>query len=194
MCAVSKSPMHLPTPDDPTQPINACSSDGGYLHLGPAVVTSEDVGDVTHRHGQSQVMAQTSCCSSSRARGTQGFADLSTALVNNPAPRNGIAFVVDGLVLSNPYVQAPIIDGYAPITDLTSTEARHLSSTLASGPLPLELTLTQQQVRRRQLTTNTAHLTVAHDLQDGMRWRVRDVLPSQATAQSHGSSLRQEFS
>ncbi len=55
--------------------------------------------------------------------------------------------------------------------------------------------ITDGYAQLSDLTTAEARqLKVAQDLQDGMRWRVRDVLPSQTTAQSHGSSLRQEFS
>ncbi len=72
------------------------------------------------------------------AEGTKAIAALTKDLIDNPAPTNQFAIVLDGLVVSAPVVQGAIIDGNAQITgSFTQEEAETLANQLKYGALPL---------------------------------------------------------
>lgn len=70
--------------------------------------------------------------------GTSRFGDLTRRVVNEQQPRNQVAIVLDGLVVSAPRINEPIPGGQAEITgDFTQQEAEGLANVLKYGALPL---------------------------------------------------------
>ncbi len=75
------------------------------------------------------------------ARGTQVFADLTRRIAGNTRKR--IAFILDGVTITDPTVMQPILDGTGFIEgNFTPQGARDFAIQLASGPLPVPLDLT----------------------------------------------------
>ncbi|MQA93300.1 MAG: protein translocase subunit SecD [Streptosporangiales bacterium] len=71
--------------------------------------------------------------------GTRQFGDVTTRVVNLQPPRNQVAIVLDGRVVSAPQINEPITGGTAQITgDFTEQEAKDLANVLKYGALPLE--------------------------------------------------------
>ncbi|WP_240477245.1 protein translocase subunit SecD [Jiangella muralis] len=70
--------------------------------------------------------------------GQQQFADATKAVVDQPALKNEIAIVLDGLVVSSPRIVDVISGGRAQITGtFTKQEATDLAHVLSYGSLPL---------------------------------------------------------
>ncbi|MEW2295257.1 protein translocase subunit SecD [Streptomyces sp. NPDC006743] len=125
----------------PTEPTVACGKDSQgqwakYL-LGPAAVDGTDVKkaqavfNTQNASGWTVTMEFTS-------KGAKKFADITGQLAKNQTPQNEFAIVLDGNVVSNPYVQQALTGGNAEISGrFTQTEAEGLSNMLSYGALPL---------------------------------------------------------
>lgn len=125
----------------PTEPTVACGKDSQgqwakYL-LGPAAVDGTDVKkaqavfNTQNASGWTVTMEFTS-------KGAKKFADITGRLAKNQTPQNEFAIVLDGNVVSNPYVQQALTGGNAEISGrFTQTEAEGLSNMLSYGALPL---------------------------------------------------------
>lgn len=118
--------------------VAACDRDGTAKYvLGPAVVEGTDLsaaqaGVPAGGAGGWEVDLKFDHA------GQQQFADATTAVVNLPAPRNQIAIVLDGLVVSSPRIVDVISGGRAQITGtFTKQEATDLAHVLSYGSLPL---------------------------------------------------------
>ncbi len=143
--------------DNPNQQIVACSQDNSIKYvLDNAKVLGEDV------HG-AQAGVQTSNGVSSNnwqvnisfnGKGGKAFGDLTTQMYNQygqssqqiqgqPNPRDLLAIVLDGTVVSAPAInQGPITGGQAQITgNFTQQSASQLANNLNFGALPLRFTV-----------------------------------------------------
>ncbi|MEU6552655.1 protein translocase subunit SecD [Streptomyces sp. NPDC046915] len=84
--------------------------------------------------------------------GAKKFADITGQLAKNQEPQNEFAIVLDGDVVSSPYVQQAITGGQAEISgSFTQQEAQSLGNMLSYGALPLSF-------KEETVTTVTAAL------------------------------------
>jgi preprotein translocase subunit SecD len=125
----------------PTEPTVACGQDSQgqwqKFILGPAEVSGTEVKkaqavfDTQGAAGWQVTMDFTS-------KGSKQFADVTGRLAQNQAPQNEFGIVLDGEVVSNPYVSTSIAGGSAQISgSFTQTEAQDLANMLSYGALPL---------------------------------------------------------
>jgi preprotein translocase subunit SecD len=122
---------------DPSDDVVAIDRSGNWLHLGPAVITGEDVasaravqtgGTPTHPVIEWAVGFELA------PEGATAFADATAAAVVQPTPRNQIAIVIDGVVIASPVVQTTITDGRGVIAgDYTESVAEALAASI--GPV-----------------------------------------------------------
>ncbi|MFG2266064.1 protein translocase subunit SecD [Streptomyces sp. NPDC048720] len=84
--------------------------------------------------------------------GTKKFADITGQLAQKQSPQNEFGIVLDGEVVSSPYVQSAITGGQAEISgSFTQEEAQNLGNMLSYGALPLSF-------KEETVTTVTAAL------------------------------------
>ncbi|MEU5086708.1 protein translocase subunit SecD [Streptomyces sp. NPDC021356] len=125
----------------PAESTVACGKDSQGLWskflLGPAAVDGTDVKkaqavfNTQNGSGWTVTMEFTS-------KGAKKFADVTGKLAQNQTPQNEFAIVLDGNVVSNPYVQQALTGGNAEISGrFTQSEAQGLSNMLSYGALPL---------------------------------------------------------
>ncbi|MDO0928608.1 protein translocase subunit SecD [Streptomyces sp. TG1A-8] len=107
-----------------------------YL-LGPAAVDGTEVKKaqaVFDTQGASGWQVQMNFSSS----GSKKFADITAQLAKNQTPQNEFGIVLDGDVVSSPYVSTAITGGQAEISgSFTQQEAQSLANMLSYGALPL---------------------------------------------------------
>ncbi|GAA1384979.1 hypothetical protein GCM10009639_07090 [Kitasatospora putterlickiae] len=126
-------------------PTVACTQkdEGGIyykLALGPVAVFGADVSKAqatidTQQGGGWQVQLQFN------NKGTDAFTAVTGQLATQPEPGNQFAIVLDGKVVSHPYVKSAIPGGSAVISgNFKQTEAQNLANVLSFGALPLEFT------------------------------------------------------
>ncbi|MFB6893739.1 protein translocase subunit SecD [Kitasatospora sp. NPDC056327] len=110
------------------------------LALGPVAVLGKNVSKAqatidTQQGGGWQVQLQFD------GKGTDAFTAVTGQLASQPDPTNQFAIVLDGQVVSHPYVRSAIPGGSAVISgNFTQTEAQNLANVLSFGALPLEFT------------------------------------------------------
>ncbi|MGW3649994.1 protein translocase subunit SecD [Streptomyces sp. NPDC000878] len=125
----------------PSEPTVACGKDSQgqwqKFVLGPAEVSGTEVEkaqavfDTQGASGWQVTMDFTS-------KGSKQFADVTGRLSQNQAPQNEFGIVLDGEVVSNPYVSTSITGGSAQISgSFDQTEAQDLANMLSYGALPL---------------------------------------------------------
>lgn len=133
------------TPDDPTQWLGACDQTGSAKYaLEPAFIKGTNVTGaeaVLPQNGLGWVVSL-----EFDSEGARALADASTRLSALPecgqgaSPCNAFAIVLDGVVVSAPRFNEPIIGGQAQIEgDFTAQEARDLANVLKYGALPITL-------------------------------------------------------
>ncbi|MEW2249773.1 protein translocase subunit SecD [Streptomyces sp. NPDC006975] len=125
----------------PTDSTVACGKNSSgqwqkYI-LGPAGVDGTDVKkaqavfNTQNASGWTVTMEFTS-------KGAKKFADITGKLAQQQSPQNQFAIVLDGNVVSDPYVREALTGGNAEITGrFTQQEAQSLSNMLSYGALPL---------------------------------------------------------
>ncbi|MFE9767296.1 protein translocase subunit SecD [Streptomyces sp. NPDC005808] len=108
--------------------------------LGPAAVSGTDIKsadavfDTQGAAGWKVTMDFTS-------GGSKKFADITGQLAQNTTPQNQFAIVLDGEVVSDPYVSQALTGGSAEISGtFDQTEAQDLANMLKYGALPLTFT------------------------------------------------------
>jgi preprotein translocase subunit SecD len=125
----------------PTEATVACGRNAQgqwqkYL-LGPAVVDGTDVDKaqaVFDAQGASGWIVQLDFTS----QGGKKFADITGKLAQKQAPQNQFAIVLDGDVVSDPYVRSAITGGNAEISgSFDQQSAQSLANMLSYGSLPL---------------------------------------------------------
>ncbi|MFI8188847.1 protein translocase subunit SecD [Streptomyces sp. NPDC085946] len=105
--------------------------------LGPAAVDGTDV-----KKAQAVIDTQTGAGWTVQMdftdKGSDKFADITGELAKNPSPQNQFAIVLDGEVVSDPYVSQALTGGNAEISgNFNQESAQSLANMLSYGALPL---------------------------------------------------------
>jgi preprotein translocase subunit SecD len=138
---------------DPTVACGKNNTSGQWQKyvLGPAEVSGTDIKsaaavfDTQSAAGWKVTMEFTS-------GGSKKFADITGKLAKNQSPQNQFAIVLDGDVVSDPFVQQALTGGSAEISgSFDQTEAQSLANMLKYGALPLTF-------KESSVTTVTAAL------------------------------------
>jgi preprotein translocase subunit SecD len=126
--------------DDETQNLITCQEDGSYKYvLAPASLSGTDIQNAVAGL-PSQGAGGWQVDLTMTTEGAKKFADTTTQLATQQAPQNQFAIVLDGLVVSAPAVNEPILGGSATISgSFTAEEAKALAQVLKYGALPLTL-------------------------------------------------------
>ncbi len=124
-------------PDDPGERIVACSQDGSSRYiLDRAAVRGVDVADATA--GVDPAGGEWIVTAEFTGRGATEFARVTGRLTGLPEPRNRLAVVLDGVVVSAPAIREAVPGGTARIGgDFTRETAVRLAHQLRYGALPL---------------------------------------------------------
>lgn len=132
--------------DDPAQYLISCEKDGSVKYaLAPADLVGTDIESATaglpqQGAGGWQVDLQMT------TDGAKKFADSTTKLSALESPNDQFAIVLDGVVISAPSVNEPILGGSAVISgSFTADEARALAQVLKYGALPVALDVDEVQ-------------------------------------------------
>lgn len=133
------------TPDNPEQWLGACDQSGQAKYvMEPAFIQGVNVSDANAQLAQQGVGWVVTLDFDSEGAGA--LADASTELSALPecgsgaTPCNAFAIVLDGVVVSAPRFNEPIIGGQAQIEgDFNAQEARDLANVLKYGALPVTL-------------------------------------------------------
>ncbi|WP_405886365.1 protein translocase subunit SecD [Streptomyces longwoodensis] len=138
----------------PADPTVGCGKMNGVWYkylLGPAAVDGTEVKkakavyDTQNAAGWQVTMDFT-------GKGAKKFADITGKLAQNQQPQNEFGIVLDGEVVSSPYVSQAITGGQAQISgSFTQEEAQSLANMLSYGALPLSF-------KEQSVTTVTAAL------------------------------------
>ncbi|MFJ2258712.1 protein translocase subunit SecD [Streptomyces sp. NPDC087844] len=108
--------------------------------LGPAEVEGTDV-DKASAVFDTQGAAGWKVTMDFTSKGGKKFADITGKLAQNQSPQNQFAIVLDGEVVSDPYVSQALTGGTAEISgSFDQQEAQDLSNMLSYGALPLTFT------------------------------------------------------
>ncbi|MFI6854636.1 protein translocase subunit SecD [Streptomyces sp. NPDC050416] len=124
-----------------SQPTLACgkNSQGQWQKyiLGPAEVDGTDV-DKAQAVLNTQTGAGWTVTMDFTDRGGKKFADITGKLAQNQSPQNQFAIVLDGDVVSDPYVRQALTGGNAEISgNFNQQSAQDLANMLSYGALPL---------------------------------------------------------
>lgn len=135
------------TPDNPQQWLGTCDQDGAAKYsLQPAFIEGTNVTDAVAQLPQQGVGGWVVSLTFD-SEGARALAEASQELYALPdctpggaAPCNAFAIVLDGVVVSAPRFNEPIIGGQAQIEgDFTAQEAQDLANVLSYGALPVTL-------------------------------------------------------
>ena len=150
--------------DDPAdQPLVTCSQDGlGKFVLGPVDVEGTQVASATSGLEVTQAGVTTNNWVVNiefNGEGTERFAEVSQRLVAQQPPQNQFGIVLDGLVVSAPRMNDPILDGQAQIAGSFDREsANTLANQLNFGSLPLNFEV--QSEEQISATLGSEHLRI----------------------------------
>lgn len=133
------------TPDNPEQWLGACDQSGAQKYvMEPAFIQGVNVTDASAQLTQQGIGWVVTLEFDSEGAGA--LADASTELSSLPecgtgaTPCNAFAIVLDGVVVSAPRFNEPILGGQAQIEgDFNAQEARDLANVLKYGALPVTL-------------------------------------------------------
>ncbi|GAB2956300.1 protein translocase subunit SecD [Nonomuraea fastidiosa] len=124
--------------DDPNKQYAACESDGSFkyvLDVAKVVGTDIDTASAGVRQGTTEWVVQLDF----KSKGAGEWSKLTTAAYNSPEPRNKVAVVLDGVVITAPNIISPIPGGRAEITGgFDQASATTLADQLKYGALPLK--------------------------------------------------------
>lgn len=132
------------TPDKPEEWLVTCSKDGSAKYLlEPAFIRGTQVTDAQAQLPQNGAGGwQVNLTFDTE--GAKALADVSTRLVPLTPPQNQFGIVLDGLVVSSPYFQEPILGGTASINgNFTNEQAKDLANVLKYGALPVNLQIAE---------------------------------------------------
>ncbi|GII04546.1 protein translocase subunit SecD [Planobispora takensis] len=124
--------------DDPNKQFVGCSDDGSAKYvLDKAAVTGTAIDSASV--GQEQSTGEWLVQLSFKGDGPQQWSKVTTTAFNSQAPRNQVAMVLDGVIISAPVIQEPITGGRAQISgSFTQVTATELANQLKYGALPLK--------------------------------------------------------
>ncbi|MDR8412232.1 protein translocase subunit SecD [Nonomuraea sp. 3-1Str] len=124
--------------DDPNKQYAACESDGSYKYvLDKAKVVGTDIDTASSgvRQGTTEWLVQLDF----KSKGASAWATLTGQAVSAPEPRNKVAVVLDGVVITAPNIISAIPGGRAEITGgFDQKSATDLAEQLKYGALPLK--------------------------------------------------------
>ncbi|GAA2211904.1 protein translocase subunit SecD [Nonomuraea monospora] len=124
--------------DDPAKQYAGCETDGSYkyvLDVAKVVGTDIDTASAGVRQGTTEWVVQLDF----KSKGAGEWGKLTTTAYNSPEPRNMVAVVLDGVVITAPVIQSPIPGGRAEITGgFDQASATNLADQLKYGALPLK--------------------------------------------------------
>jgi preprotein translocase subunit SecD len=132
------------TPDKPEEWLVTCSKDGSAKYLlEPAFIRGTQVSDAQAQLPQNGAGGwQVNLTFDTE--GAKALADVSTRLVPLQPPKNQFGIILDGLVVSSPYFQEPILGGTASINgNFTNQQAKDLANVLKYGALPVNLQIAE---------------------------------------------------
>lgn len=135
------------SPDDPQLWLGTCDADGAAKYsLQPAFIQGTNVTDAVAQLPQQGVggwvvsLTFDSDGARALAESSQELYALPDCTPGGAAPCNAFAIVLDGVVVSAPRFNEPIIGGQAQIEgDFTAQEAQDLANVLSYGALPVNL-------------------------------------------------------
>ena len=141
-----KSDVMSGSTDDETQYLITCQRDASLKYaLAPALLTGSDIASATAGLPQSGAGAWQVDLTLT-TEGAKKFADATKTLSSQKEPNNQFGIVLDGLIVSAPTVNEPILGGQATITgNFTAEEAKALSQVLKYGALPISLNVDEVQ-------------------------------------------------
>ncbi|MEU4833016.1 protein translocase subunit SecD [Streptosporangium sp. NPDC023615] len=124
--------------DAPDKQYVGCSADGAAKYiLEKAAVTGTSID--TASSGVEQTTGEWLVQLSFKGQGPDQWSKVTTTAFNSQAPRNQVAMVLDGVVISAPVIQEPITGGRAQISgSFTQVTADELANQLKYGALPLK--------------------------------------------------------
>jgi preprotein translocase subunit SecD len=124
--------------DDPNKQFVACDQDGSAKYvLEKAAVTGTAIDSATS--GVEPSTGEWLVQLSFKGQGPDQWSKVTTTAFNSEAPRNQVAMVLDGVVISAPVIQEPITGGRAQISgSFTQVTATELANQLKYGALPLK--------------------------------------------------------
>ncbi|MDF5751996.1 protein translocase subunit SecD [Spongiactinospora sp. TRM90649] len=124
--------------DDPTKQIAVCDAEGAARYiLDKAAVVGTEIASADS--GVAQDTGEWLVQLSFKSKGGQEWGKVTTTAFNSQAPRNQVAMVLDGVVISAPVIQEPINGGRAQISGTFNQEsANELANQLKYGALPLK--------------------------------------------------------
>lgn len=129
--------------DDPNKQFAACDADGSakyLLDVAKVVGTDIDSASAGIPQGRTDWIVQLSF----KGNGPDAWSKLTTKAYNSQEPRNRVAVVLDGVVITAPNIISPIPGGKAEITGgFTQKTAEDLASQLKFGALPLKFKLSE---------------------------------------------------
>nr|WP_240779660.1 protein translocase subunit SecD [Nonomuraea zeae] len=124
--------------DDPNKQYAGCETDGSYkyvLDVAKVVGTDIDTASAGIRQGTTEWIVQLDF----KSKGAAEWSTLTTAAYNSQEPRNKVAVVLDGVVITAPNIISPIPGGRAEITGgFDQISATNLADQLKYGALPLK--------------------------------------------------------
>ncbi|MEV2269584.1 protein translocase subunit SecD [Nonomuraea africana] len=124
--------------DDPAKPYVTCDQDGTVKYiLDKAEVVGSDID--TASAGVQQTTGQWVVQLDFKSAGASAWSALTTKAYQAQAPRNMVAVVLDGVVITAPNINEPIPGGRAEISgSFTQESATKLADQLKYGALPLK--------------------------------------------------------
>ncbi|MCK2216710.1 protein translocase subunit SecD [Actinomadura sp. ATCC 31491] len=124
--------------DDPNKQYAGCETDGSYkyvLDVAKVVGTDIDTASAGVRQGTTEWVVQLDF----KSKGAGAWADLTQKAYSSQEPRNKVAVVLDGVVITAPNIISPIPGGRAEITGgFDQASATTLADQLKYGALPLK--------------------------------------------------------
>ncbi|MEO3809140.1 protein translocase subunit SecD [Sphaerisporangium sp. B11E5] len=124
--------------DNPDKQFVACSDDGSAKYiLDKAAVKGTEVSGASA--GVDSTTGEWIVQVTFKSKGASQFSQITGAITSQPQPRNQLAMVLDGLVISAPVIEEPIPGGQARISgSFTQKTATDLANQLKYGALPLK--------------------------------------------------------
>jgi preprotein translocase subunit SecD len=124
--------------DNPAKQMVACESDGSLkyvLDVAKVVGTDIDSASAGVQQGSTKWLVQLDF----KSKGATEWSKLTSTAYNSQPPRNQVAVVLDGVVITAPNIIGPIPGGRAEITgQFTQKSATELADQLKYGALPLK--------------------------------------------------------
>jgi preprotein translocase subunit SecD len=147
--------------DLPSQPLLACDDQGNRYLLGPSMLDGTSVTDASAQIPQGQIDFAVNV--NFNGAGGKKFGEITSRIAKSSSDTqlagSQLAIVLDGVVLSAPVNDGPILGGSAEITGsssnpFTQETAQSLANSLKYGALPLSFTIAQSSVEGPELASN----------------------------------------